>query len=176
MTAADLRRYNPVWRLPTYVNYRGFDVFGMGPPSSGGSTIGEALNILERYPLQDLDSEQVMHLRLEASRLAFADRGAYVADPAFYRVPLKGLLSERFAASRRALIGEQRGHEPGRSPATPSPTAGPVARASRRRPRRGRGRRRTSRPPTARATSSPTRSRSSRPAAPASSCPATASC
>ncbi len=106
MTQHDLRSYSPVWRKPTHVRYRGLDVFGMGPPSSGGSTVGEALNILSGYPLGSLPREQSRHLVLEASRLAFADRGAYLADPAYYRVPLQGLLSEGFAASRRALIGD----------------------------------------------------------------------
>jgi gamma-glutamyltranspeptidase/glutathione hydrolase len=107
MTKHDLRSYGPVWREPTHVRYRGLDVFGMGPPSSGGSTVGEALNILSGYSLGSLPREQARHLVLEASRLAFADRGAYLADPGYYRVPLQGLLSDGFAASRRALIGDR---------------------------------------------------------------------
>ena len=74
----------------------------MGPPSSGGSTVGEALNILE-LDLAGLDREQA-HLYLEASALAFADRNEYLGDPGFVSVPLAGLLSDSFAAERRALI------------------------------------------------------------------------
>ena len=105
MDRHDIRSYDPAWRAPTRVNYHGFEVYGMGPPSSGGSTVGEALNILEATDLGALPREEARHRVLEASRLAFADRGAYVADPAYHRVPLQGLLSEKFAASRRALIG-----------------------------------------------------------------------
>ncbi|MEA2191026.1 MAG: gamma-glutamyltranspeptidase / glutathione hydrolase [Solirubrobacteraceae bacterium] len=112
MTQRDLRQYGAVWRAPTHVAYRGLDVYGMGPPSSGGSTVGEALNILEGYDLGSLPRDEARHLVLEASRLAFADRGAYVADPAYYRVPLFGLLSRKFAASRRALIGERAATSP----------------------------------------------------------------
>jgi gamma-glutamyltranspeptidase/glutathione hydrolase len=79
----------------------------MGPPSSGGSTIGEALNILEGYELARMPREAALHYYLEASRYAFADRGAYLADPEFFTVPLRGLLSKAFAATRRALIGER---------------------------------------------------------------------
>jgi gamma-glutamyltranspeptidase / glutathione hydrolase len=104
MTAGDLRAYTAPWRAPVRSTYRGLDVYGMGPPSSGGSTIAEALNILEGYDLHAMSRADALHLELEAARLAFADRGAYVADPAYYDVPLAGLISKRFAATRRALI------------------------------------------------------------------------
>jgi gamma-glutamyltranspeptidase/glutathione hydrolase len=106
MTESDLREYDAVWRAPTRVNYKGLDVWGMGPPSSGGSTVGEALNILEGLPLSAADRTRSLHYYLEASRYAFADRGAYLADPAYYDVPLTCLLSDSFAAQRRALITE----------------------------------------------------------------------
>ena len=79
----------------------------MAPPSSGGTTVGEALNILEQvqgYP--GLSEAERLHYFLEASRVAFADRGAYLGDPAFTRVPVATLLSDAFAASRRATITE----------------------------------------------------------------------
>jgi gamma-glutamyltranspeptidase/glutathione hydrolase len=76
----------------------------MGPPSSGGSTVGESLNILEGFDLGALPRDEALHLYLEATRLAYADRGAYLGDPAFVDVPLAGLLSDDFAAQRRALI------------------------------------------------------------------------
>ncbi|MGI9111165.1 MAG: gamma-glutamyltransferase [Gaiellaceae bacterium] len=106
MTMRDLRAYTAPKRAPTHVDYRGLDVYGMGPPSSGGSTVGEALNILEGYPLSTLTREAALHYYLEASRYSFADRGAYLADPAYFDVPLTGLLSDGFAATRRALITE----------------------------------------------------------------------
>ena len=104
MTMRDLRAYTAPEREPTHVEYRGLDVFGMGPPSSGGSTDGEALNILEGVPLGTLARTDQLHWFLEASRFAFADRNAYLADPDFFDVPLHGLLSDSFAATRRALI------------------------------------------------------------------------
>ncbi len=104
MTMRDLHEYVAPERAPTHVNYRGLDVFSMGPPSSGGSTVGEALNILEGYPLAGMSRVDALHYFLEASRYAFADRNAYLADPEYYDVPLSGLLSKDFAAQRRALI------------------------------------------------------------------------
>jgi gamma-glutamyltranspeptidase / glutathione hydrolase len=106
MTEDDVEDYFAPEREPTHIRYRGLDVWGMGPPSSGGSTVGEILNILEGYPLDGADRTQAFHLLLEASRFAFADRNAYLADPAFFDVPLEGLLSNSFAAERRALIDE----------------------------------------------------------------------
>ncbi|MET8861681.1 gamma-glutamyltransferase [Nonomuraea sp. NPDC004580] len=98
MELSDLRAYRAPLREPTKVSYKGLDVYGMAPPSSGGSTVGEALNILEALPQVGL------HEYLEASRLAFADRGAYVGD--IPRVPLKELLSDGFAKERACLIGQ----------------------------------------------------------------------
>ena len=106
LTTGDLRRYDAPERKPTRSTYRGLEVYGMGPPSSGGSSVGEALNVLEGF--NDLDGQRTraLHLFLESSRFAFADRNAYLADPAFFDVPLRGLLSKSFAAERRALIDE----------------------------------------------------------------------
>jgi gamma-glutamyltranspeptidase / glutathione hydrolase len=104
MTAADLAAYRAISRAPTDVRYRGYEVFSMGPPSSGGSTVGEALNILEGYDLGALSRADALYLMLEASKLAFADRNQYVADPDFVDVPLQGLLSDGYAEQRRALI------------------------------------------------------------------------
>ena len=100
----DLRDYTAPERAPTHVNYRGLDVYSMGPPSSGGSTVGEALNILEGYNLASMTRDEAFHYYLEASRYAFADRNTYLADPDYYAVPLKGMLSKDYAATRRALI------------------------------------------------------------------------
>jgi gamma-glutamyltranspeptidase / glutathione hydrolase len=106
MTEDDVDDYTAPEREPARIRYRGLDVWGMGPPSSGGSTVGEELNILEGYRDLAADRTRALHLLLEASRYAFADRNAYLADPAFFDVPLSGLLSDSFAAERRALIDE----------------------------------------------------------------------
>jgi gamma-glutamyltranspeptidase / glutathione hydrolase len=107
MTAADLAAYRALERPPTRVAYRGQRVYGMGPPSSGGSTVGEALNILEGYDLAGESRVQALFHYLEASRLAFADRNRWVGDPDYVDVPLRGLLSQGFADERRCLIGER---------------------------------------------------------------------
>src|SRR3954469_18542026 len=116
MTRADLSRYRAIERRPTHNGYRGLDVWGMGPPSSGGSTVGEALNILEGYGDLAANRARALHLMLEASRFTFADRNAYLADPDFFDVPLAGLLSDSFAAERRKLIDET---QPATSPVGP---------------------------------------------------------
>ncbi len=104
LRAGDLRRYRARVQSPTHVRYRGLDVYGMAPSSSGGSTVGEALNILGRYDLGSMTAVSALHHYLEASALAFADRGAYVGDPAYVRVPLRDLLSGRYAAERACRI------------------------------------------------------------------------
>jgi gamma-glutamyltranspeptidase / glutathione hydrolase len=108
ITLGDLGSYVAPERTPTHIGYRGLDVWGIGPPSSGGSTVGEALNILEGYSDLAADRTRALHLMLESSRFTFADRNAYLADPDFFDVPLAGLLSDSFAAERRALIHEHR--------------------------------------------------------------------
>jgi gamma-glutamyltranspeptidase/glutathione hydrolase len=112
MGSLDLSDYQARVRKPTQVNYRGFEVFGMAPPSSGGTTISEALNILEGFPLGTFSREAALHHMLEATRLSFADRGAFVGDPEFVDVPLAGLLSKSFGDERRALIGGTAGKSP----------------------------------------------------------------
>jgi gamma-glutamyltranspeptidase / glutathione hydrolase len=116
LTERDVKSYEALKRDPTRVGYRGLDVWSMAPPSSGGSTVGEALNILEGYNLSAADRTQALHLFLEASRLSYADRSAYIADPEFFDVPLAGLLSDDYAAERRALIAPAAA---GTSPAAP---------------------------------------------------------
>jgi gamma-glutamyltranspeptidase / glutathione hydrolase len=101
---SDLAAYEALLREPTHIDYRGLDVYGMAPPSSGGSTVGEALNILEQFDLAGLDRTQALHHYLEASALAYADRNAYVGDPDFVNVPLDELLSDAYAAERACLI------------------------------------------------------------------------
>ncbi len=107
MQRADLRGYRAVPREPTHVAYRGLDVYGMAPSSSGGTTVGESLNILSHFPLSGATraaTVQSLHDYLEATRLAFADRNRYVGDPGQVRVPTAELLSPGFGAERACLI------------------------------------------------------------------------
>jgi gamma-glutamyltranspeptidase/glutathione hydrolase len=104
LTRSDLARYTAPLREPSRTTYRGLDVYGMAPPSSGGTTVGEALNILEGVDVGALSSTQYLHRFIEASRLSFADRNRWVGDPAFVDVPTRELLSQRFADSRACLI------------------------------------------------------------------------
>jgi gamma-glutamyltranspeptidase/glutathione hydrolase len=76
----------------------------MAPPSSGGSTVGEALNILENADLSGMDRTHALHHYLEASALSFADRNEFVGDPGYVEVPLEELLSDGFAKERFCLI------------------------------------------------------------------------
>jgi gamma-glutamyltranspeptidase / glutathione hydrolase len=124
MTLQDLAAYRALFRDAASSNYRGYRHVGMGPPSSGASTVGEALNILEGYPLGTIPRPEALHYFLEASAFSFADRGRYVADPDHVNVPLAGLLSDSFAAERRALIGPNAASKPV-PPGDPSDNEGP---------------------------------------------------
>ncbi|MFD9406923.1 gamma-glutamyltransferase [Streptomyces sp. NPDC059989] len=104
LTTGDLRAYATKRQAPTRVGYRGLDVYSMAPSSSGGTTVGEALNILEGTDLSRLSEAQYLHRFIEASRISFADRGRWVGDPAAENVPTRELLSQRFADSRACLI------------------------------------------------------------------------
>lgn len=101
---SDLRSYSALNQAPSHVRYRGFDVYSIAPSSSGGSTVGEALNILGNFNLGAESKVEALHHFLEASRLAFADRNRYVGDPRYVDVPLEQLLSEPFARQRACLI------------------------------------------------------------------------
>ncbi|MGV9878871.1 gamma-glutamyltransferase [Streptomyces sp. NPDC003006] len=104
LSLKDLASYGVKRQKPTKTTYRGLDVYSMAPSSSGGTTVGEALNILERTDLSKASKTKYLHRFIEASRIAFADRGRWVGDPAFEDVPAKELLSQRFADSRECLI------------------------------------------------------------------------
>ena len=123
MTANDLRAYQATVRPPTHVNYRGLDIYSMAPPSSSGTTVGEALNILSGYNLAAEPRATALFHYLEASRLSYADRNAYVGDPRYVSVPTSGLLDPAFAATRRCLIGDQALTSPA-APGNPVPPYG----------------------------------------------------
>jgi gamma-glutamyltranspeptidase/glutathione hydrolase len=103
MTLSDLAGYRVRFPKPTRSDYRGLTVYGMATPSSGGTAVGEALNILETFELGDLPVAEAQHRYLEASALAFADRNRYVGD-ATSRSTLDTLLSDDFAETRACLI------------------------------------------------------------------------
>ncbi|MFD8302706.1 gamma-glutamyltransferase [Streptomyces sp. NPDC059690] len=104
LTDKDLAAYGAKLQAPTETAYRGLKVYSIAPSSSGGTTVGEALNILENTDLSKASEVQYLHHYIEASRIAFADRGRWVGDPAFEDVPTKELLSQKYADSRACLI------------------------------------------------------------------------
>ncbi|MDC2957640.1 gamma-glutamyltransferase [Streptomyces gilvifuscus] len=104
LSEKDLAAYGAKLQAPTETSYRGLKVYSIAPSSSGGTTVGEALNILENTDLSKASEVQYLHHYIEASRIAFADRGRWVGDPAFEDVPTKELLSQKYADSRACLI------------------------------------------------------------------------
>ncbi len=126
MTLDDLADYEVVERDPVCMDYRGHDVCGMGPPSSGALAVGQILGILENFDLGDdpLD-DRAAHLFTQASRLAFADRNLYVGDPDHVTVPTEGMLDEDYLAGRAALVTDMDmgTAQPGTPPGEFDPTA-----------------------------------------------------
>lgn len=107
ITEADLAAYEAVEQPAVHGTYRGYDVYGMGPPSSGGTAVIEMLNILEGYDLATIghNSALYLHLLTEAMRRAFADRALHLGDPAFNpELPLERLTSKSYADSLRRTI------------------------------------------------------------------------
>jgi gamma-glutamyltranspeptidase/glutathione hydrolase len=106
MTLADLAEYRAIERPPVCGPYRVWVVCGMGPPSSGGLTVLQILGMLQEFDLKALKSlsAEAVHLMAEAMRLAYADRGVYMADADFVKVPVKGLIDPAYLKSRAALI------------------------------------------------------------------------
>ena len=109
ITRDDLTRYKTVTREALRGTYRGFEITGPPPPSSGPLHIVQMLNILERYDIGALGfgTPGTLHLLAEVLKIAFADRAAATADPAFVKVPVEKLLSKDYAAARRARIDTQ---------------------------------------------------------------------
>ena len=101
---SDIEAYKVIRRDPTHISYRGTEIYGMAPPSSGGTTSQEALQIMQSLP-PAANSTETLYRYLEASRLAYADRNAWLGDPAFVTNPVAGLLDPTYAAQRAALIG-----------------------------------------------------------------------
>ncbi|MFD9461846.1 gamma-glutamyltransferase [Streptomyces sp. NPDC060027] len=124
LSLGDLAAYEAKRQAPTKTSYRGLKVYSIAPSSSGGTTVGEALNILERTDLSKASEAQYLHRYIEASRIAFADRGRWVGDPAFEDVPTKGLLSQKYADGRACLIKDDAVLTSPLAPGDPSRPAG----------------------------------------------------
>jgi gamma-glutamyltranspeptidase/glutathione hydrolase len=109
LVAADLADYQAVERTPICQSYRKLNVCGMAPPSSGSLAVLQILGMLEQYDIaaMPVNSAKALHLFAQASRLAFADRERFLADPAFSTVPVAGLLSRDYLRKRGASIGLQ---------------------------------------------------------------------
>lgn len=104
MTTADIDRYAVRVRPPITSTYRGYQLFGMGLPSSGGITVAQTLKLLEGFNLRQMDRAEALHWLIEAERLAFSDRNAYLGDPEYVDVPLMGLLDDDYIAARRSQL------------------------------------------------------------------------
>jgi gamma-glutamyltranspeptidase / glutathione hydrolase len=98
----DLATYNVEWRAPVHGSYRGYDIWSMPPPSSGGALVVQMLNMLEAFDVAAMGwgSAEVVHLMIEAQRRAYADRAEHMGDPDFYPVPLAMLTSKEYARNR----------------------------------------------------------------------------
>ena len=109
ITETDLASYRPVIRRPVKGNYRGYEIYSMPPPSSGGVHLLQILNLLEPFPIKDLghNTAQTIHLMAEAMKLAYADRSKFLGDPDFVTVPIGGLISKSYADSLRAYINPE---------------------------------------------------------------------
>jgi len=110
MTRDDLQNYQAVLREPMRGNYRGYDIVSMPLPSSGGVVLLETLNILEGFPMHDLQqgSADSLHLLIEAMKRAYADRARFLGDPAFVDAPVTRLTSKDYATRQRASIDPAR--------------------------------------------------------------------
>jgi len=118
ITHQDLDAYRAVWHDPIEFTYRDYTVLSMPPSSSGGATMAEMANIVERHDLGALPwhSSAMVHLLAEAWKRSYADRNNYLADPDFVDIPLERMTSKSYAAERGADISET---------ATPSADIGP---------------------------------------------------
>lgn len=110
MTEEDLANYKTVKRKPVHGNYRGYEIYSMPPPSSGGVHLVQILNILENVDIASMghNSAATIHYMAEAMRRAYADRSEYLGDPDFYSVPVEGLTSKAYALQQFKQIDPQK--------------------------------------------------------------------
>lgn len=113
LAQADMESYDIVRREPVCVAYRGNDICGMGPPSSGALTVGQILGILEHFDMPSMGPDSVAgwHLFAEASKLAYADRALYMADSDFVPMPTEGLVDPGYLKARSQLIDHEQAME-----------------------------------------------------------------
>lgn len=107
ITEEDLEKYQPTEQAPIHGTYRGYDVYAMSPPSSGGVALTEMLNILEGFNLKEMghNSALYLHVLTEAMRRAYADRAQYIGDPAFNPdMPIERLTSKAYARELKGTI------------------------------------------------------------------------
>ena len=109
ITHEDLEQYRSVWRAPIHGTYKGFEVFSMPPPSSGGVLLIQLLNMLEPYDIGELGfgTPATIHLMAEAERRAYADRAQHLGDMDFYPVPIETLTNKDYALNRFQDFSEQ---------------------------------------------------------------------
>jgi gamma-glutamyltranspeptidase/glutathione hydrolase len=136
LTKSDLAAYEPQWSTPVHTNYRGYDIYSNPSTSRGGIEMVMQLNLLEGFDLKSLGagSSEALHLVIEAIKLTKADVYQYVADPKFTSMPLAGMLSKEYAASRRPLIDRNRAGafpSPGQPSAFGTKTVAPRAERAR---------------------------------------------
>ncbi|MEJ6402033.1 gamma-glutamyltransferase [Yoonia sp. 2307UL14-13] len=104
LSTLDLALYNIIERDPVCANYKAYEVCGMGPPSSGALTVGQILGMLDNVDISDPASPDTWRLIGDASRLAFADRGRYMADSDYVPMPTEGLVASEYLAERSELL------------------------------------------------------------------------
>jgi gamma-glutamyltranspeptidase/glutathione hydrolase len=124
ITMEDMKSYSPTRREPVHGKYRGYDIYSMSPPSSGGVHVVQILNILEGYPIAEYghNSARTIHLMAEAMKRAYADRSLYLGDEDFVKVPMRGLISKFYAAIIRESIDKERATPGSRiAPGKPQP-------------------------------------------------------
>ncbi|MBP3729302.1 MAG: gamma-glutamyltransferase family protein, partial [Lachnospiraceae bacterium] len=115
LTLEDFASYEIQVSKPVHGTYRGYDIYSSNLPSSGGTIIIEMLNILENFDVGAMDPESAdyFHLLSEVFKLGFADRKAYMGDPAFIEVPVEGLISKEYAARQASRIDMRSAKSPG---------------------------------------------------------------
>ncbi|MDO1509657.1 MULTISPECIES: gamma-glutamyltransferase [unclassified Neisseria] len=107
----DFKNYQVIERAPVCTPYREYEICGMGAPSSGGIALGQIFGILQHFNMRALGADNIMSWRLlgDASRLAFADRNYYIADPEFADVPVSAMLHPAYLKLRAELIADHYG-------------------------------------------------------------------
>jgi len=104
----DFKQYQAFERKVVCGGYRTWKICGMGPPSSGGTTLISMLGILQNFPLSELTEVDYLHYLSEAGRLAYADRDVFIADPDFVKIPIDDLLNQEYTQDRSRAISPQR--------------------------------------------------------------------